>query len=134
MKRAMRRIIYKQQWLYSKVLLITVVIILLLPLLGMSVLSYRNTITPLGIIIHHSAVPPPPGGTPIDVSVLDSIHEKRGFSIFYWGRTYHVGYHYIILPDGTVQRGRPDHCQGAPSRQLQFLSRHLFDRRFQQSR
>ena len=32
---------------------------------------------------------------------------------FYWGRIYHLGYHYIILPDGTLKRGRPEHCIGA---------------------
>lgn len=75
--------------------------------------SYRNTITPAGIILHHSAIPAEHAGGPVDVRLIDKFHERRGFGIFYWGRTYHVGYHYLILPDGTVQQGRPERCQGA---------------------
>jgi N-acetyl-anhydromuramyl-L-alanine amidase AmpD len=41
------------------------------------------------------------------------MHRRRGFGIFYWGRVYHVGYHYMILPNGTVEKGRPDGCRGA---------------------
>jgi N-acetylmuramoyl-L-alanine amidase len=75
--------------------------------------SYSNTIRPVGIIIHHSAIPSVIGGPPIDEAIIDDIHRRRGFRVFYWGRFYHVGYHYIILPDGTVQQGRPEHCHGA---------------------
>ncbi len=85
----------------------------LLVLAGIAVLSYLNTITPHGIIIHHSAVITTREGRPISMDVLDNAHQRRGFGIFYWGRTYHIGYHYIIFPDGTVQQGRPEHCQGA---------------------
>lgn len=87
--------------------------LLMLVVAAIAAESYRNTIEPSGIVIHHSAVPFPPDGTPIDVHALDEIHRRRGFGIFYWGRFYHVGYHYIILPDGAVQPGRPEHCQGA---------------------
>lgn len=93
-----------------------VAVLLLLGLAGIAGISYRNTITPAGIIIHHSAVPPPPPpfeGRPLDLNLLDEIHRQRGYQVFYWGRFYHVGYHYVILPDGTVQTGRPEHCQGA---------------------
>lgn len=93
-----------------------VVVLSVLTLLSagsIAVPSYLNTITPAGIILHHSAVPFPRDGSPLDVRVIDEIHRRRGFSIFYWGRFYHVGYHYIILPDGTVQTGRPERCQGA---------------------
>lgn len=75
--------------------------------------SLWNTITPAGIVIHHSAVPPLPDGRRVDVEAIDEIHRRRGFGIFYWGRVYHVGYHYVILPDGTVQQGRPARCRGA---------------------
>jgi N-acetylmuramoyl-L-alanine amidase len=75
--------------------------------------SLRNTITPIGIIIHHSAIPRRPDGGSIDARLIDEIHQRRGYRTFYWGRVYHVGYHYIILPDGTVQQGRPEHCKGA---------------------
>src|SRR5207237_6323058 len=75
--------------------------------------SYLNSINPAGIIIHHSAVPPSLDGTPIDAAVIDRIHKRRGYEIFYWGKFYNIGYHYVILPDGTVQKGRPEHCRGA---------------------
>lgn len=87
--------------------------VLLLLLAIVPVISYRNTIMPHGIIVHHSAVTTTFDGRPVDFHVLDNFHHQRGFSIFYWGRIYHIGYHYIIFPDGTVQQGRPEHCQGA---------------------
>jgi N-acetylmuramoyl-L-alanine amidase len=75
-------------------------------------LSLNNTVRPAGIIIHHSAIRPLPSG-PTDAKLIDEIHRARGYGAFYWGRNYHIGYHYIILPDGTVQQGRPEHCRGA---------------------
>jgi hypothetical protein len=75
--------------------------------------SYQNTIRPSGIIFHHTALPLPSDNSTIDVEVLDDVHRQRGFRAFYWGRFYHVGYHYIILPNGVVQSGRPERCQGA---------------------
>jgi N-acetylmuramoyl-L-alanine amidase len=76
-------------------------------------ISLSNTREPVGIIIHHSAIPPLPNGQEINAGVIDEIHRERGFRVFYWGRFYNIGYHYVILPDGTVQQGRPEHCQGA---------------------
>jgi N-acetylmuramoyl-L-alanine amidase len=75
--------------------------------------SIRNSSRPAGIIIHHAAIPPRPDGRPIDAKLIDEIHSARGYSAFYWGHFYHIGYHYLILPDGTVQPGRPEHCKGA---------------------
>src|SRR5215203_1214619 len=75
--------------------------------------SYVNSIVPPGIIIHHSAIAPPLDGTPVDAATIDRIHKRRGYEIFYWGRFYHIGYHYVILPDGTVQKGRPELLQGS---------------------
>lgn len=75
--------------------------------------SYLNSIAPAGIIIHHSAIAPPLDGTPVDAATIDRIHKRRGYEIFYWGRFYHIGYHYVILPDGTVQQGRPELLQGS---------------------
>ncbi len=84
-------------------------------------ISYGNSITPQGIVIHHSSVMPaiiPPGAqaygrTPSDLGAWDEFHRIRGFSVFYWGHFYHLGYHYMIFPDGTVKPGRPEHCVGA---------------------
>jgi N-acetylmuramoyl-L-alanine amidase len=96
-----------------KILLYATLSSLALGAIAFCVLSLRNTIRPVGIIIHHSAIPPLASGQPVDIKLIDEIHRKRGYSAFYWGRSYHIGYHYVILPDGTVQQGRPDHCRGS---------------------
>ncbi|MCU1311102.1 MAG: N-acetylmuramyl-L-alanine amidase, negative regulator of AmpC, AmpD [Candidatus Angelobacter sp.] len=75
-------------------------------------ISYKNSIQPEGIIIHHTG-PLNAEGQPVDVEFLDSFHQERGYGSYYWGRVYHVGYHYIILPNGGVQEGRPEHLHGA---------------------
>lgn len=77
------------------------------------VISYLNSIVPAGIIVHHSAVVSGFDGGPIDAAAIDRIHKARGYEIFSWGRFYHIGYHYVILPDGTVQQGRPELVQGS---------------------
>lgn len=87
--------------------------LLLLPLAFVSSVSYRNTITPRGIVIHHSAVTTASDGQPLNLQTLAEYHRQRGFGAFYWGRTYHIGYHYIIFPDGRIEPGRPERCQGA---------------------
>jgi N-acetyl-anhydromuramyl-L-alanine amidase AmpD len=48
-----------------------------------------------------------------NADTLDRIAQKRGFSVNFEGKTYHISYHYVILPDGTIETGRPEHCQGA---------------------
>lgn len=75
-----------------------------------------SPINPTGIVIHHSALTAEdfakyPG--PTDATVIDHLHENRGFSVVCDGRLYHIGYHYVVLPDGTVQSGRPERCLGA---------------------
>lgn len=85
---------------------------ILLGLVVVASISEKNRIRPQGIVVHHSALPEEVFG-PIDASIIDAVHEERGFHAFYWGRIYHIGYHYIILPDGTVQKGRPEHLRGA---------------------
>jgi hypothetical protein len=82
-------------------------------LIVVGVISVSNTIQPGGIVVHHSAIPFPADGSPINETTLDEIHKRRGYGIFYWGKTYHIGYHYVILTDGTLQKGRPDHCRGS---------------------
>jgi N-acetylmuramoyl-L-alanine amidase len=90
--------------------------LLLLGACAVGVPTYFNTIKPAGIVIHHSAMPVSINGAELDVRLLDEIHRKRGYAIFYGGRVYHVGYHYVILPDGTVQQGRPERCKGSHAR------------------
>ncbi len=66
-----------------------------------------------GVIIHHSGTGATAGGRIIDADLLDVAHAQRGWAIADARHTYHIGYHYVILPDGTVQRGRPEWMPGA---------------------
>jgi hypothetical protein len=81
-----------------------------------AITSFFNTITPFGIIIHHSAVIPGETSVPTSTLEVDDFHRERGFDIVCQGREYHVAYHYLVLPDGTVKSGRPERCQGAHAR------------------
>jgi N-acetylmuramoyl-L-alanine amidase len=78
--------------------------------------SYFNAITPTGIIIHHSAIMPESGKAPRKVSEVDEYHAQRGMDIECLGREYHVAYHYLIFPNGSVKPGRPERCEGAHAR------------------
>ncbi len=68
---------------------------------------------PAGIVIHHTATGARVKGHVVDAERIACWHEQRGFSAEYRGRVYHIGYHYVILPDGTLQRGRPEWMMGA---------------------
>jgi lipid-binding SYLF domain-containing protein len=81
-----------------------------------AVASFFNTITPVGIIIHHSATLPSNHRVPKTEGEVDRFHEKRGFAVACFGKVYHVAYHYFILPNGAVKAGRPENCQGAHAR------------------
>jgi len=48
-----------------------------------------------------------------DISVIDDWHKQRGFEYKNGEKTGHVGYHFFIKTDGTVQRGRPLDIMGA---------------------
>src|SRR5437660_10705392 len=73
-------------------------------------ISDSNTITPQGIVIHHSSVMPTviplgphaSGRTPADTESWDDLHRITGSTGFYCGPCHHLGYHYMIFPDGTV--------------------------------
>jgi N-acetylmuramoyl-L-alanine amidase len=78
-----------------------------------SLASFFNVITPVGIILHHTAVLPTLERVPTDKREVDSFHQAKGFDVVCFGHEYHVAYHYLILPDGDVQAGRPERCQGA---------------------
>jgi hypothetical protein len=95
------------------IILVSAAGLILILLLTIGAASYHNTITPDGIIIHHSAFTITREGSPVNMKVLENAHRRRGFGAFYWGRTYYIGYHYIIYPDGRVEQGRPEHCVGA---------------------
>jgi len=57
---------------------------------------------PEGIIIHCSDSPQGRGD---DASTIHKWHLERNWD--------GIGYHYVILEDGTVQNGRPDYWAGA---------------------
>ena len=78
-----------------------------------SVVSFFNTITATGIVIHHTAVIPGENTVPRNERDIDKYHQARGFEILCFGRVYHVAYHYLIMPNGRVQAGRPERCEGA---------------------
>ncbi|GIV19167.1 MAG: hypothetical protein KatS3mg023_0918 [Armatimonadota bacterium] len=80
---------------------------------------------PEGILIHHSATPFRLKGRIVDAKKIDEMHQKRGFSIVCDGKTYHIGYHYVILPDGRIQPGRPENCPGAHSGNGYYNSKYL---------
>jgi len=69
-------------------------------------------LVPQGIVIHHSATDTDVG-LGVDAAFVDRVHETRGWGLRYGQRVYHIGYHYVILPDGTVQAGRPEWMPGA---------------------
>ena len=78
-----------------------------------SVTSLFNGIIPNGIVIHHTAALPANNELPRNVRDVDKFHQARGFEITCMGHVYHIAYHYLILPNGTVKAGRPERCQGA---------------------
>ena len=78
-----------------------------------SVVSFFNTITATGIVIHHTAVIPGENTAPRSERDIDKYHRARGFEILCFGRVYHVAYHYLIMPNGRVKAGRPERCEGA---------------------
>ena len=68
---------------------------------------------PGGIVIHHTASAGRADGQEVDAELIGSWHARRGFAAEYRGHEYNIGYHYVILPDGTVQPGRPEWMIGA---------------------
>lgn len=79
------------------------------------VASFFNTITPSGIIVHHSVLIPA-ADLPETERTLDRFHYARGYEVSCFGKVYHIAYHYLILPDGKVMSGRPERCEGAHAR------------------
>ena len=73
---------------------------------------------PPGIVIHHSESPAVYHGVTMNAARLEAIHheEHPDWKTEYQGKTYYIGYHYVILPDGTVETGRPEGCIGSHAR------------------
>jgi hypothetical protein len=85
--------------------------VLLLLIAVALIISWAHTITPAGIVVHHTGRLG--NGDPVTMALLREFHKDRGFGAFYYGRIYHVAYHYVIFPDGSVVAGRPEHLRGA---------------------
>ena len=68
---------------------------------------------PTGVVIHHSASSGGTADKAISAQDIDRWHESRGWGEETLGTTHHIGYHYVILPDGTLQAGRPEWMRGA---------------------
>src|SRR5687767_7810884 len=77
------------------------------------ILSASNSISPKGIVVHHSAMGRALCAADSPASVIDHHHRLRGYGIFYWGSVYHIGYHYVIDVVGHVEPGRPETSRGA---------------------
>lgn len=78
-----------------------------------ALVSFFNIIVPTGIIIHHTATISTQGKVPASESEVDQYHQARGFNVLCLGKEYHDAYHYLVLPDGKIQQGRPERCAGA---------------------
>ena len=88
-------------------------------LTNVSLLGQPSGSLPLrGIVIHHTQSPAVWHGVRINEARLNDIHREThpGWRIEWEGRVYYIGYHYVILPDGTVEQGRPEPCPGAHAR------------------
>lgn len=64
-----------------------------------------STMKPEYVIVHHSATNPD-----VAVSDIKNAHLDRGFD--------DIGYHYLVLSDGTIEKGRPEGIPGAHARGL----------------
>lgn len=73
---------------------------------------------PPGIVLHHSESPAYYQGIKMNAARLEAIHrhEHPDWATLYQGKTYYIGYHYVILTDGTIEQGRPEGCPGAHAR------------------
>jgi N-acetyl-anhydromuramyl-L-alanine amidase AmpD len=60
------------------------------------------------------------GGQLVGAEKISELHKKRGFAIRYEGKLYHIGYHYVIREDGTIESGRPERCIGAHSKITEY--------------
>jgi len=76
---------------------------------------YLRGSRPTGIVIHHSDTPSFNSASDF-LDTVDRFHASRGWGVYFAGRVYHIGYHYLVLPDGRVEQARPDWMPGAHTR------------------
>lgn len=63
----------------------------------------KQTARPIDLIVIHCSATRE--GQPFDARDYDRMHKKLGWS--------GIGYHYVILLDGTIEKGRPDENIGS---------------------
>lgn len=66
---------------------------------------------PISEIINHCTATRE--GMFVNVAMVDDWHKKRGFKREYRGKTYHIGYHFLIGLEGEIWEGRPVEITGA---------------------
>lgn len=69
------------------------------------------------LTVHHSESGPTAGGKRVDAALIGSWHEARHINGGFSGAQA-AAYHFVILPDGTVQAGRPLNVAGSGTRNL----------------
>ena len=74
---------------------------------------------PGGIVVHHSAAGPDRQHFQ-NAQTIGRDHKRRGLGAWHKGKVYHIAYHYVILPDGTVEKGRPEKCRGGHTRSWKY--------------
>ena len=75
---------------------------------------------PQGIVFHHSETPAKVGKVVINAATLNRINanDHPSWRTEFEGKVYYIGYHYVILPDGIVEPGRPELCVGTHARKF----------------
>ena len=73
---------------------------------------------PPGIVLHNSETPARWHGVTVNAARLEAIHaaDHPEWATTFGGKVYHIGYHYVILPDGRIEKGRPENCLGMHAR------------------
>lgn len=69
------------------------------------------------ITVHHTESGATAGGKRVDAALIGSWHEARHISGGFSGAQA-AAYHFVILPDGTVQAGRPLNVAGSGTRNI----------------
>jgi N-acetylmuramoyl-L-alanine amidase len=76
-----------------------------------AIISRPAYMSPVGIVVHHSALDPDDG-----ISQIAELHRKKKLGTFFLWRYYTVGYHYLIYPDGSIEQTRPEFVRGSHTR------------------
>ncbi|TLM73403.1 MAG: N-acetylmuramoyl-L-alanine amidase, partial [Actinobacteria bacterium] len=67
------------------------------------------------LTVHHTATPAVAGGREVDAAFVAESHRRRGLGLG-TGDARDCAYHFVILPDGRVQAGRPLEYWGSGTR------------------